>query len=326
VNHHRQQLENYRHSSTLPSHGGAPHYAGQQNNQFPTQPYVGGQQMQPFNPCHQLPQHSQFSSPNYFPHNVGYNNDVAQFLPTNYHPSPYPNHNTMAMGNVSNQNFRRFGEHTGLQSFLRANQAGISVPLGYPNLNFAGGATAAGANQGGNMLYLPQVLATPKDNLKVSTVQVLLRQQIEVFQATQDDVTTHTRGRNKPVAMRQVGIRCRHCAHLPVMRRQKGSTYFPASTLGIYQAAQNMSTTHIQCGLCPEMPQNIKDQFVNLLAVKMSNSGAGRPYWAESARQMGLVDTEEGIFFIRDLPPGIEVIHPKDIVPKRKTSKRLLQE
>jgi hypothetical protein len=113
---------------------------------------------------------------------------------------------------------------------------------------------------------------------------------------------------------------------LPVMRRQKGSTYFPASTLGIYQAAQNMSTTHIQCGLCPEMPQNIKDQFVNLLAVKMSNSGAGRPYWAESARQMGLVDTEEGIFFIRDLPPGIEVIHPKDIVPKRKTSKRLLQE
>jgi hypothetical protein len=145
--------------------------------------------------------------------------------------------------------------------------------------------------------------------MKLSSHQVQLRNQIEAFQATDDDVTTHTRGRNKPITIGQIGIRCRHCSHLPVVRRQKGSTYFPATLLGLYQAAQNMSTTHMQCGLCHEMPQDIKESFVSLLTTKPASSGAGRPYWAQSAKKLGLVDTEDGIRFIRDIPPGVRVLH-----------------
>jgi hypothetical protein len=155
---------------------------------------------------------------------------------------------------------------------------------------------------------LPAVLARPEDTFKLSSHQVLLRHQIEAFQATEDDISTHTRGRNKPITLGQVGIRCRHCAHLPVARRQKGSTYFPATLLGLYQAAQNMSTTHMQCGLCSEMPESIKAQFAHLIATKVASSGAGRPYWAESAKKLGLVDTEDGIQFIRDLKPGARLI------------------
>ena len=151
-------------------------------------------------------------------------------------------------------------------------------------------------------LSLPVILARPEDNLKLSKHQVLLRHQIEAFKATEDDVSTHTRGRNKPVTLGQVGIRCRHCAHLPVVQRSKGSTYFPASMIGLYQAAQNMSTTHMQCGLCTEMPDVIKQEFARLMETKAASSGAGRPYWAETARKLGLVDTpEDGIRFIRDL-------------------------
>ena len=76
--------------------------------------------------------------------------------------------------------------------------------------------------------------------------------------------------------------------------------------MGLYQAAQNMSTMHLQCGLCTEMPDSIKEQFVHHLSTKASSSGAGRPYWAESARKLGLVDTEEGIYFFRNLPEGLE--------------------
>jgi hypothetical protein len=32
------------------------------------------------------------------------------------------------------------------------------------------------------------------------------------------------------------------------------------------------------------------------------SSGAGRTYWAEMAQQLGLVDTTDGIFFVRSLP------------------------
>ena len=148
---------------------------------------------------------------------------------------------------------------------------------------------------------LPALLAQPGDHLKLSAHQVFLRQQIESFRAGDDEISTHTRGRNKPICMGQVGIRCRHCAHIPIARRQKGSTYFPSSLQGIYQASQNMSTTHMQCGLCDHMPDEIKNEFARLLATKVSSSGAGRPYWAESAENLGLIDTEEGIRFVHDL-------------------------
>jgi hypothetical protein len=154
-------------------------------------------------------------------------------------------------------------------------------------------------------LSQPVCLARSVDKYKLSDHQNFLRQQIEAFQATQDDVMTHTRGRNKPVQLGQVGIRCRHCAHIPVSRRQMGSTYFPSNKFGIYQAAQNMSTAHIQCGLCTEMPVAIKWKFIEIASAKKpkGSHGAGRLYWAHSATQLGLVDTEEGIRFIRDVTP-----------------------
>jgi hypothetical protein len=148
---------------------------------------------------------------------------------------------------------------------------------------------------------LPFCLAQPADHNILSEHQQFLRFQIEVFEASEKDVRTHVRGRNKPIVLGQVGIRCRHCAHLTASRRQKGAMYFPASTIGLYQAAQNMCTAHIQCGLCTEMPDPIKDHFKQLIATKSFTSGAGKPYWSKSAKAMGLVDTEEGIFFIRNV-------------------------
>lgn len=187
-----------------------------------------------------------------------------------------------------------------------APSAGPQPSTAVPSLSLsqalARGAQMATLAPDGFPVSLPVILARPEDVLKLSSHQVLLRHQIEAFKASEEDVSTHTRGRNKAIMMGQVGIRCCHCAHLPVSHRQKGSTYFPASLLGLYQAAQNMSTTHMQCGLCSEMPDLIKHQFAQLLSTKVASSGAGRPFWAESAKKLGLVDTEDGIRFFRDLP------------------------
>lgn len=50
---------------------------------------------------------------------------------------------------------------------------------------------------------LPALIAQLEDKEKLSAHQVLLRHQIEAFQATDDDVATHTRGRNKPISLKQ---------------------------------------------------------------------------------------------------------------------------
>jgi hypothetical protein len=184
------------------------------------------------------------------------------------------------------------GLYAGLSSSLVQNQNAVPQFGLNPLLSRKGVLQHPQQQPGFGKTSLPAVLAQPEDNLKLSSHQVLLRHQISAFEATEDDVSTHTRGRNKPIQLGQIGIRCRHCAHLPVSRRQKGSSYFPATTMGLYQAAQNMSTTHLQCGVCTEMPESIKEEFVRLMSSKLASSGAGRPYWAESAKKLGLVDTE----------------------------------
>jgi hypothetical protein len=142
----------------------------------------------------------------------------------------------------------------------------------------------------------------------LSMFQVFLRQHVQVFAATNEDAYSRVRGRHKPVVLHQVGIRCRHCAHIAAHQRAKGTTYFPSSTMGIYQAAQNMCTTHLQCGLCPEMPESIKTEFAQLIGTKTakSSSAGGRAYWGRCAQQMGLVDTEQGIFAVGTLPEGVK--------------------
>jgi hypothetical protein len=147
---------------------------------------------------------------------------------------------------------------------------------------------------------LPMLLSTSTDRAVLTKFQVFLRLHIEVFAATDKDVTSHIRGRHKKVLLNQVGIRCRHCAHIPPNQRLRGSVYFPSSTMGFYQASQNMCTTHLQCGLCPEMPESIKTEFAQLIGTKTASSSSvgGRAYWGRCAQQMGLVDTEQGIFAV----------------------------
>lgn len=149
------------------------------------------------------------------------------------------------------------------------------------------------------------VLYRPVDGSMLSKLQALLRQQIEAFEATENDISTHVRGRNKSVQLGQVGIRCRHCKCLPVLERKKGSAFFPTSVWGIYQASQNMCNSHLMHGECVAMPVSVRNEFAVVSQEKGVTSGAGRKYWAESVQAMGLVDTEDGIYFATNLPPGV---------------------
>jgi hypothetical protein len=145
---------------------------------------------------------------------------------------------------------------------------------------------------------LPFVLSSVSDADQLTKFQVFLRLHIEAFAASPLDVAIQTRGRNKQVHLNQVGVRCHHCAHVAINNRVRGAVYFPSSTNGFYQAAQNMCSTHLQCGLCPEMPESIKTLFAQLLATKTttSTSAGDRVYWAQCAQQKGLVDTENGVY------------------------------
>ena len=149
-------------------------------------------------------------------------------------------------------------------------------------------------------------LGLPEDKFWLSELQVYLRCNFaEAFGATEADIAAPMHGRNKPIALGQVGIRCKHCRNDPPTERGQQATSYPSLISGIYNSVQQMLRLHLDC--CMSMPVDVRQKIEQL---KMSSSARGgrKQYWVDSAKRLGLVDTPHGIHFGRDpygpLPPA----------------------
>lgn len=133
------------------------------------------------------------------------------------------------------------------------------------------------------------------DDESLSEYQCLLRKQIEMFEATGKDISSNAKGRNKPIVLGQVGVRCVHCRDIPPRSRIRGATYYPAKLSAMYQAAQTMASRHL-CYHCTRVPREIRQRLL-LLKTGKSSAGGGKKYWSEAARVMGVYVCEEGLRF-----------------------------
>jgi hypothetical protein len=133
------------------------------------------------------------------------------------------------------------------------------------------------------------------DDFYLTEYQCLLRQQIELFEATIHDVQASAQGRNSPIQVGQVGIRCRHCSSLHIKCRSRGAVYFPRSIDGIYQVAQNLTKIHL-CQGCASVPDSLRKRLTELSKVNKRASG-GKRYWNERVRELGIYEDGKGIRF-----------------------------
>jgi hypothetical protein len=67
----------------------------------------------------------------------------------------------------------------------------------------------------------------------LTAYQCFLRKQIELFEAGDDELKGTAQGRNTPLHQGQIGIRCRHCAHLPKAARARGGVYYSRTIDGV---------------------------------------------------------------------------------------------
>lgn len=141
----------------------------------------------------------------------------------------------------------------------------------------------------------PVVLYLSCDESSLTPYQCVARKQIELFEASQGDIEAGTQGRARSITLGRVGIRCRHCSHLPFRDRTRASTYFPSKLAGLYQAAQNMTNSHLT-QQCKHVPKEIRDELLKL-GNKKSAAGAGKDYWSASAKILGVVEAEDGLRF-----------------------------
>lgn len=134
------------------------------------------------------------------------------------------------------------------------------------------------------------------DDELLSDHQILVRKQIEYFEAGPQEVQSVTHGRRREIHIGQVGIRCKHCAVIPPRTRAKGAVYYPASLRALYQAAQNMAASHFTMS-CEMIGADLKEQFQAFQGAKASAGHGGKKYWSDCAKAVGIVETDKYLLF-----------------------------
>jgi hypothetical protein len=135
----------------------------------------------------------------------------------------------------------------------------------------------------------PSVLYTDLDDHVLNEYQCLLRKQIELFENGVDDVKGKAQGRNNPIVVGQVGIRCRHCVGLPKSARAKGAVYYSRSLPGMYQVAQVMAKAHFGPGGCKRVPADVRERLAELKLSRKKPSG-GKEYWVHCLTVVGVYE------------------------------------
>lgn len=139
----------------------------------------------------------------------------------------------------------------------------------------------------------PTSLYMPCDDDYLSEYQIVLRKQIEFFQAGETEMEAVAHTRQTKVKLGKVGIRCKHCAKLAPTLRPKGSVYYPGHLKALYQAAQNMAKTHFG-GRCMMIDKDLQTHMQKLASNKTMSGHVGRKYWSDCAKSIGIIELESG--------------------------------
>ena len=140
------------------------------------------------------------------------------------------------------------------------------------------------------------ILALPEDRASLSEVLCLVRENIEVFAATQDDIAAPAPGRKRPVFEGQVGLRCVHCRWTAnQFERVKRAVCYPSSLQRIYRTIIDMKLDHFKA--CKYVPLHLKMKLDELMCNESRSTGTTMQYMVWAARKLGIVDSEHGIRF-----------------------------
>jgi len=138
------------------------------------------------------------------------------------------------------------------------------------------------------------LLSTPPDADSLSDRQCYVRSHfVELFVADASDVSArHSRGAQK-LHVGQIGLRCAYCVKLKPRDRAERAICYPSSISRIYQTVADMQRFHFES--CVAIPPKVLRTYKGLKTTRPRGVGSPQSYWDRSARDIGLVDTEEGI-------------------------------
>jgi hypothetical protein len=138
------------------------------------------------------------------------------------------------------------------------------------------------------------LLALPEDRVSLSETLCVVRENIEVFTATQSDVDAPAPGRKHAVVVGQVGLRCIHCRHTTrCSDRVKRAVCYPSSIKRIYRTVIDMKLDHFS--QCKFVPLILKNNLDELKAIHTRSTGTTMQYFIKAAHSLGMEDGVSGV-------------------------------
>jgi hypothetical protein len=137
------------------------------------------------------------------------------------------------------------------------------------------------------------LLSIAEDRDFLSEQDCFIRQQVEVFCATLEDVEIAVEDSKFPIELGQVGLRCIHCSlakHGP--GASGNAVVFPYSINGIYEAVREFERVHLVN--CANFPLSWKAKLDNMNE-SSTISSIQRKYYTLAAKGLGLKDFRGGI-------------------------------
>ena len=156
----------------------------------------------------------------------------------------------------------------------------------------------------------PLLLSLPTDATYLSHSLCLVRRQIEVFAATEHDISERRRlgGSVRPPALGRVGLRCVHCRDAGEGGagegggvdkgrgrkpwRARGAETYPGSVRVVHQSVRNFQRYHLT--LCDRIPPWVREELSEKKRGGKGQKGRGRDYWTEGCLALGMVDAAHG--------------------------------
>ena len=98
------------------------------------------------------------------------------------------------------------------------------------------------------------------------------------------------------ISLYQVGIRCKFCADEDGAYKASGAVSFPVSVSGIYESVKRWKSVHLP--ECKCIPAHVKEKIKSM--EKTACVPTTRQYWIDSAKAIGIDDTQDGLRFVID--------------------------
>jgi len=133
----------------------------------------------------------------------------------------------------------------------------------------------------------------------ISAHGCLVRKQVEFFEAGQADAELMAEGRTRPLVLGQVGIRCKHCAHLPPAERASHAVYFPDCLKDIFVCTRNIADRHLVSG-CTFIPEDVRRKLEHGKAWGRNL----RTHFAEGAQVLDIIEDPYGLRFMKSADPA----------------------